>query len=267
MDLKEKELELEEKYNKNQLIPRVSEEFKNDKDIQELIKDFNPKFAIDLLAKLCLYKRMNVPTMVGLMRHHFDSSQECADELARACEKDLCDFDTNTGTFIMLWDITKDVKDELALYQFPLPMVIKPKKLWNNKQTGYLKGTKSVILKDNYTTDDVCLDVINNLNSIPLEINVDVANNIPLQWKNMDRMLPGENWKKYQDRRKAFDKYKKDSLRVIKEITDTCECFFLTHAYDKRGRIYDRGYHINGQGNDWNKAVIEFHNKEVVQNV
>jgi len=38
----------------------------------------------------------------------------------------------------------------------------------------------------------------------------------------------------------------------------------LTHKYDKRGRCYSQGYHVNPQGNDWNKAVIEFAEKEPV---
>jgi DNA-directed RNA polymerase len=40
--------------------------------------------------------------------------------------------------------------------------------------------------------------------------------------------------------------------------------FYLTHRYDKRGRCYAQGYHVNPQGNDWNKAVIELAEKEVV---
>jgi DNA-directed RNA polymerase len=40
--------------------------------------------------------------------------------------------------------------------------------------------------------------------------------------------------------------------------------FYMTHKYDKRGRTYSQGYHINPQGNDWNKAVIEFADKEVI---
>jgi DNA-directed RNA polymerase len=38
----------------------------------------------------------------------------------------------------------------------------------------------------------------------------------------------------------------------------------MTHKYDKRGRTYSQGYHIQPQGSDWNKAVIEFADKEIV---
>ena len=41
--------------------------------------------------------------------------------------------------------------------------------------------------------------------------------------------------------------------------------FFLTHAYDKRGRTYAKGYHVNYQGNDWNKATICFAEGEIVK--
>ena len=39
---------------------------------------------------------------------------------------------------------------------------------------------------------------------------------------------------------------------------------YLTHKYDKRGRVYCQGYYISYQGTDWNKAVIELSNKEIV---
>jgi DNA-directed RNA polymerase len=41
--------------------------------------------------------------------------------------------------------------------------------------------------------------------------------------------------------------------------------FYLTHRYDKRGRTYAQGYHVNTQGNCWNKAVIELADEEVVE--
>jgi len=39
----------------------------------------------------------------------------------------------------------------------------------------------------------------------------------------------------------------------------------MTHRYDKRGRVYCMGYHVNYQGTPWNKAVIELADKEMIQ--
>jgi DNA-directed RNA polymerase len=41
--------------------------------------------------------------------------------------------------------------------------------------------------------------------------------------------------------------------------------FYLTHRYDKRGRVYCQGYHISYQGNAWNKSVIELADKEIIE--
>ena len=69
----------------------------------------------------------------------------------------------------------------------------------------------------------------------------------------------------YQKRVRAFQKYDRTARDVMTmvEVSGNGE-FYLTHRYDKRGRCYSQGYHINYQGNSWNKAVVEFANGEVV---
>jgi DNA-directed RNA polymerase len=41
--------------------------------------------------------------------------------------------------------------------------------------------------------------------------------------------------------------------------------FYLTHRYDKRGRVYCQGYHVTYQGTPWNKAVLELADKEIIE--
>ena len=40
---------------------------------------------------------------------------------------------------------------------------------------------------------------------------------------------------------------------------------FITHKFDKRGRIYSQGYHVHIQGTSYKKAILELHNKEMVE--
>lgn len=56
---------------------------------------------------------------------------------------------------------------------------------------------------------------------------------------------------------KNFEKFS-DMQRNIAEVYSVEDKFYLTHRYDKRGRIYPTGYWINYQGNDFAKALIEF---------
>ena len=82
---------------------------------------------------------------------------------------------------------------------------------------------------------------------------MDTAEHCSVQWnKPIDTTAKQHSYDKYVNTAKAM-----------------CKAFsgndiYLTHKYDKRGRIYCQGYFISYQGTDWNKAVIELSNKEIV---
>ena len=268
------QLEIERLFNKNQLMPRLKAEFKAAPGFEKQMTDngIPLDFGYTLLAQICLHKRANMQTMVGILRHFFvkshgsKASQECANMLLRAAEFDLVDWHPVRREFIMKWDVSQDVKLDLERYQYPLPMVIKPKKIKTNTDTGYLTITISVILKDNHHEDDVCLDHLNHMNGIKLRVNHDVALMVKNKWKGLDKAKPDETYEEYQKRVRAFEKYDRTARDVMQmiEVSGNGE-FFLTHRYDKRGRCYSQGYHINYQGNPWNKAVIEFARSETVE--
>lgn len=262
--LKEKQLELEHKYNKNQLMKRVKSAFKCE-DFDKLFEEQSipPAFGYELLAVMAIQKRANVPTLVGVLNHHYEKAQDTADMLTKCVEADLVDFDSEAEVFIAKYLITPDVQRELDYYQFPLPMIVPPKKVYRNNETGYLASGGSLILKNNYHEEDICLDHINRMNHVQLKLDMDTAKMVNLKWRNLDKPKDGETWQDYQDRMKAFKKYQTSTMKVMEEINDSSDCFYMTWAFDKRGRSYSRGYHINIQGVDWNKAVINFYNEEV----
>lgn len=53
-----------------------------------------------------------------------------------------------------------------------------------------------------------------------------------------------------------FDKYLGQCQELFKEYAD--EKFYFDFAYDKRGRVYSCGYHINIQSNEYHKASLKF---------
>lgn len=57
---------------------------------------------------------------------------------------------------------------------------------------------------------------------------------------------------------RAFRKFDTDARDVIDALLLNDDGFWLTHKYDKRGRTYACAYHLNYQGNDWSKAIVEF---------
>lgn len=257
---------LEKLYSKNQLIPRIKQEILNEKLMMEYIEslDLAPKFCVDLLVQMCLHKRTTLPIMVGILRHHFDTLQECCDAIYKAIEYDLVDWN-QFEQLVLKFDISKDVQEELDKFQFPLPMVVEPRGVKTNRDSGYLEaGFSSLILKNNHHDEDICLDHINRVNQIKFCVNHDTATMVKNSWRNLDKPKQGESKQDFQKRVKAFNKYDAMAHEVISLLVQEGNEFYLTHAYDKRGRIYSRGYFINYQGNPWSKAIIELADKEIV---
>ena len=150
-------------------------------------------------------------------------------------------------------------------------MVITPKTVKKNRDNGMLSTTKSsdtlIVLRGHkagtiYEDHDVCLDHINRVNKIPLSINTDIAYFINNSWKDLAKKRTNESMEDYRKRVKAFKRYDLVSKDVVTALTTIRDRFWLTHKYDRRGRVYCQGYHVTYQGNSWNKAMIEFANKE-----
>jgi hypothetical protein len=261
------QIDLETLFNKNQLMKRLRAEFLVPEIIQHLEENEIPlDFGIDLLCQMSLHKRADVATLVGILRHHFDTLQECADMLLKAAQADLMDWHDLAQKFVLKIDVTDDVKADLERYQYPLPLVVAPKEVKTNTDTGYFTSKGSIILKQNHHEDDVCLDHINRVNRIKLRLNPDTALMVQNQWRHLDKPKECESQQEYQARKKAFEKYDSVSRQVMENILLLSEDggFWLTHKYDKRGRTYAQGYHCNPQGNSWNKSLIEFWNQELV---
>ena len=69
----------------------------------------------------------------------------------------------------------------------------------------------------------------------------------------------------FAKRKRAFEKYDRTAKDVIDLLVKEGNEFYLTHKYDKRGRIYCQGYHVTYQGAPWNKACIEFADQEIIE--
>lgn len=260
--------ELEKLYDKNQLLKRVRQMFKDFEQVsfaEYLTQNEIPHdFGFDLLAQIAIHKRAEVPTLIGCLRHHCDSDQTTARMIERAVNANLLEYSERDKQFIVIFSIPPALQAELDRFQYPLPMVIPPKELRDNRDTGYLQGRGSVILRDNHHEDDVCLDHLNRMNQIKFSLNLDVAQTVQNKWKKLDKKHPDESWDDWRKRRKAFEKYDAVAKDVIGTLLKEGNEFYLTHRYDKRGRTYCMGFHVTYQGTDWNKAVLEFADKETL---
>lgn len=275
------QIELERLYHKNQTLNRLRAEFRDPRIEEHCVQKNLPfTFVVDFLAQIYLHKRATADVLIGILWRHFAPKdteipskaclQECADTIVAATYSGLADYDEITRRFVVAVTISKTVQDELDRFQYPVPMVIEPNRVTRNNQTGYISrecATGSILLNNHYHEDDVCLDHINRVNKVPVSLNLRTAQMIKNQWRDLDKPKAGEEPKKYLDRVKAFEKYDRTAQDVMDLMYVAVDRFFVTNRYDARGRCYAQGYHINPQGNAWNKAVIEFADKELVSDV
>ena len=283
----EAETELEKMFDKNQIKKRLRQWF-DTLAFAEFIKSKNMspnvdlKFCIDLCVTMAIHKRATSGTVIGILYKHFDTGQgrhvamqQCAHALEECVNADIVDYNGNPDSqiFIIRLDVDPVTRQELNAFQYPLPMVVQPKKLKTNMDNGHLSketGKSLVVLKAGkqnlfYEEANVCLDHLNRMNSIPLTLNMQTAELIDNEWSDIGRRRPGESFERYEMRQKAFEHYDATSKDVMYALIGIRSTFWLTHKYDRRGRTYCQGYHVNYQGTSWNKAVIEFANKELVE--
>ena len=274
MDFENQQM-IETCFNARQTQAMLRTELLGSSDVIEAVQrsGLDEEFALDLLAQMILHKRTTVPTLVGLLKFHFEHChnpwQGCTDGLKHAVIMDLVDYDPQRDQFIVRFDITQQTQDLLRQYQYLPPMIVPPlaiKDDGTNRGSGYLTvRTDSLLLQDNHHVGDICVDSLNRFNNIPLAINEEIVKGIRNEWKHLDKPKDGESFEEYQKRLKAFERYERDSFFTIALMIEMGNQFWLTHKVDKRGRTYAQGYHITTQGDCWNKACLELYNEELVQ--
>lgn len=148
---------------------------------------------------------------------------------------------------------------EQAIYrcQYILPMVSEPKDITSNFESPYLTFNESQILgKGNSHDGDICLDVINTQNKIPLSLSLEFLKTVEEQ-----PTKPHESLEQFQQ----WETFKADSYGTYLLLAKQGNKFYLTNKVDKRGRLYAQGYHVSTQASPFKKAAVELHNKETIE--
>jgi len=251
-------------------------------DINELVQH-----TVALVALHCS-KPMKLVSIASMCIGHLkmadkvDAIQTMAEVIAMLSDTDLFDCRKTADGWVVLSRIGLD--EEVLRYAYNAfylpPMIIKPRTVRHNRDSGYItQRGESLILGyyENHHDDDICLDVINTLNSNEYELDTDLISSLsedPLEI----------TIEKLQENAAAKDKYlsRFDAEKKLKQILDTWddyqeECykiqtlmlyhgnkFYLQNKVDKRGRIYTSGYHISPQGSSFKKAMINLAKKEIV---
>tara|TARA_B100000929_G_scaffold108179_1_gene85700 strand:- start:7125 stop:8036 length:912 start_codon:yes stop_codon:yes gene_type:complete len=193
----------------------------------------------------------------------FDGVKTASELMGIMCEHDLFDIevatlnDENRMMIIPLWKLDDEIKQHLINIRYQPPMVSKPIVVMNNRAYQYYSFSESLLLGTpvNHHDMPLALDVINLMNNQALSLDYHVLQLEELPNKPLDTLQKQEQ----------FTQMKQASRTVYNEMLDHGNKFYLTHKFDKRGRLYSQGYHINIQSTEYKKALINFAKKEVVK--
>ena len=225
-------------------------------------------------------KPMKLVSIASLCARHLNMADKVeavhtmAEVIAVLAETDLFDVKKTKEGWIVLSRVGLDAEvtqyADNALYLPPL--IIKPRKVRHNRDSGYItQRGESLILGfyENHHDDNICLDVLNILNSNEYELDTDFINQYEEQWhreelsqqeyeelSHADREIYNmdeKNWKKFQEQGKFFQHL----------MIHHGNSFYLCNKVDKRGRIYATGYHISTQASSFKKAMVNFKHHEI----
>jgi len=180
-------------------------------------------------------------------------------ELLAVTEEDYFDLyyanheDNTTGTLGVkcLIKIPKEMQQQIDLIQYLPPMKCKPRNWSSNFNGGYLTIPDCIILNNSHNKT-VNLEAINRLQQIKLCLSNDMLT-LKEEIKNPPETL---------EQKQQFNKLKEDSRTMYDLFKD--QPFWFVWKYDTRGRMYSQGYHINIQGSEYKRSLIELHQKECV---
>lgn len=207
-----------------------------------------------------------------------DSIKTVAELMAVLCHTDVFDIFkvTKHGSLLLISNIqlSDELNHQIERSQYLPPMVCEPETIRHNRQSGYLTHNDSVILKGyNHHDDDVCLDVINLQNRIPLSLNVEFLKTVEeLPPSKIDEIKDphlndAEKLELIREKQENWDQFRDQSREVYALMVGQGNRFYLTHKVDKRGRLYSQGYHITSQGASYKKAMLELADHEIVEGV
>ena len=132
---------------------------------------------------------------------------------------------------------------------YPPPMLIPPRDWVSNTEGGFLTYNSHIMLGNQLSKHDElqAYDAVNMMQQTAWELTPVIEKPEPAP-KGLDK--------------EVFKMTCEQTKKVHRDIKSTGNKFYFTWKYDKRGRMYSQGYHVNLQSNEYHKACIQFKRKE-----
>ena len=189
-----------------------------------------------------------------------DAITTVAELVAVLCQTDAYDINKPSKQASLVLESRMDLPEALVDFilnsEYLPPMVCQPLELTHNFSSGYLTHNDSLILGSrNHHDGDLCLDVLNIMNSVPLKLDTEFL--CTVEEEPTFELVT-------QDQIDQWNDFKQQSYTFYKLMVDCGNRFYFNHKVDKRGRIYTSGYHLSTQGTSFKKASLEFADEELV---
>ena len=225
--------------------------------------DWN-SLLVDILAVVIPTVSAPITSIVGQVAHLLPLDYEVAvkrmgEILYKMAESDLINiYPANRNGVIEIESVhtlSEQTLWHLSKTRFLPPMLVPPRVLKSNKDSGYLT-VKSPILSRGTKIDnrELCLDLINLANSCAFSLDIDFlrASEDISEYSSKEEEIQAEHLRKLTN-------------EMCVDIYHQGNEFYFNHFYDARGRLYCRGYHVNYQSNSYRKAMLNFHKSTPIE--
>lgn len=235
-----------------------------DRDILPLVIDIIVGTAYFRTEELFTSASSQIANRLGF-DNKLDEIKTAAELLAVLCETDLFDITKSSKQsslyLVSKLQLPKAVIEHMDRVKYlppmvcePLPLIYKSGKPRNNFQSGYLTHNDALVLgKDNNHDGDLCIDVINIVNSVALTLDTEFLSTVEKEPTfELDT----------REKVKLWETFKEQCYKDYLLMVENGNRLYFNNKVDKRGRMYPQGYYINPMGTSFDKACLELANKE-----
>ena len=272
----EMQMMYENTFNKRQLNKWLYEIFspliQQDEVLNNPEHKWEQQVVIKLLSILAEKHSLYLDTAVAMLKEREEeidvSVQKIAKIIFYCASKNYLTLVEGKSNYQLLtkFKFNKETQAKVDKFKYLNPMLVQPLKVNqknNNRGSGQLTiASDSLILGGVYHNNCICTDTLDYLNNVCLELNEEVIRTYRNEWKDLESPKDNETQSDYEKRVASFEHYEKGCYQTFAEMISNDNTFWLTHKYDKRGRVYCQGYYISYQGNSYAKAILQFKNKE-----
>ncbi len=244
-------------------------------DLEELVYDITAIICLECQKAMKLVSVASMCAKYLNMANKVQAIQTVAEVIAVLAEMDLCDI--TIGEESTRWVHAKyELDPSVIKFKFTAmylpPMIIKPRTLRHNRDSGYItQRGESLILGfyENHHDGDICLDVLNTLNANEYELDVDVISHRKDKWERQELTTQEFNELSHEEKliysmgQEQWEIFNEQSYKIQTLMLYHGNGFYLQNKVDKRGRIYTSGYHISPQASAFKKACINLKKKEI----